>query len=141
MQFFQEATNQPEISAEEALDYTLDFGKHRGEQLRSLCADWNNRRYLQYILSNDPTPELQVSIELALKNTPEVPCSLDTAGDTTMPWGKFKGMLLREIVVQRGGMSYLLWCSKWDKCDDGLKEAILVIHTEYERQKKSHQEK
>ena len=55
MQFFQEdTTNQPQISTEEALGYTLDFGKHQGESLQTLCLSWEGRGYLKYLLSTDP---------------------------------------------------------------------------------------
>ena len=58
-----------------------------------------------------------------------------------MPFGKFKGMFLREIVAERCGMNYLLWVSKWDKCDNvSLKQAISIINEEYERQRKAQEE-
>ena len=140
MQFFQEdTTNQPQISTEEALGYTLDFGKHQGESLQTLCLSWERRGYLKYLLSTDPA--IKQSLVLALKSTPEIKCTLEQAGDTTMPFGKYKGMFLREIVAVRGGMNYLQWVSKWDKCDNAsLKQAISIINEEYERQRKVHEE-
>jgi uncharacterized protein (DUF3820 family) len=141
MQFFQEQDHQPEISTEEALEYTLDFGKHQGETLQALCVSWDGRGYLKYILSSDPEPLLKQSLKQALKSTPEVKCTLEQAGDTTMPFGKCKGMFLRAIVAESCGMSYLRWVSKWDKCVNvSLKEAISIINEEYERQRKMHEE-
>ena len=139
MQFFQEQDNQPQISTEEALEYTLDFGKHQGESLQTLCLSWEGRGYLKYLLSTDPA--IKQSLVLALKSTPEIKCTLEQAGDTTMPFGKHKGMFLREIVAERGGLNYLRWLSKWDKCDNvSLKQAISIINEEYERQRKVHEE-
>ena len=63
MQFFKEQDNQPQITTEEALGYTLDFGKHQGDTLQTLCVDWNGRAYLKYILSTDPEPLLKQSLE------------------------------------------------------------------------------
>jgi len=139
MQFFQEQDNQPQISTEEALGYTLDFRKHRGESLQTLCLSWEGRGYLKYLLSTDPA--IKQSLVLALKSTPEIKCTLEQVGDTNMPLGKYKGMFLREIVAERGGMNYLRWLSKWDKCDNvSLKQAISIINDEYERQSKVHED-
>ena len=46
----------------------------------------------------------------------------------------FRGMVLRDVVAEKGGMRYLLYISKRDKCSRELREAVKVIAAEYERQ-------
>ena len=134
MQFFKNEQG-PEPSEEDALEFTLTFGKFKGEKLQSICGDFNGRRYLKYILSTDPDDvALRQSIEAALKYTSDIPCTLERAGDTVMPFGQHKGFTLREIAGQKGEMKYLLYISQWDTCDEGIKEAIQVIDREYRHQ-------
>jgi uncharacterized protein (DUF3820 family) len=135
MQFFFQPRDHAETTTEEALDYALGFGKNRGVTLRTLCLTYDGRAYLKYILSNDPQPMLRSYVDQALKCTPDVKCTLQDAGDLTMPYGKFRGMLLREIVASEGGMNYLDWASRWDKCKNAtLIDSISIIKEEYQRQ-------
>ena len=137
MQFHQDDCGYDvEISNEDAFEFILDFGKNRGKSLGALAANWEDRGYIRYILSTDPEPSLKAAIEVVLEITQEPECTLEEAGDKVVHFGKFKGKPLRYIVTQKGEMSYLRWCSNWEKCDTCLKKAISVIQEEYARQKK-----
>jgi hypothetical protein len=133
MQF---AYDDVEISHKDAIEFILDFGKHRGTSLGILAERWETRGYLKYILSTDPAPGLKAAVEVVLEITKEPECTLYEACDKVLYFGKFKGSPLRDIVTQKGGMNYLMWCSNWEKCDPYLKKAISVIQEEYARQKK-----
>ena len=137
MQFHQDDSGYDvEISNKDAFEFILDFGRNRGKSLGALAANWEDRGYIRYILSTDPEPILKAAIEVVLQITEEPKCTLQEAGDKVVHFGKFKGSPLRDIVTQKGGMNYLMWCSNWEKCDPYLKKAISVVQQEYARQKK-----
>jgi uncharacterized protein (DUF3820 family) len=123
---------------QEALDYVLPLGKYKGKKnLKQLASDWEGRNYLKFMLSTDVDAAIQSLISTALDNTKEVAPTLQQAGDMTIRFGKYSGMALRDIVMQRGGANYLIkYIAAWDKCGPQLKEAIDVIAAEYNRQKK-----
>ena len=123
-----------QTSAQEALDYRLTFGKHRSTTLGELGGNWEGRNYLRYLTTTtNMDPVVQVFIGAALEHTPDVMPGLEEAGDLCIWFGQYRGMTLREVVVEKGGMRYLLYIAKWDKCSHDL--AVEVIAAEYERQK------
>ena len=122
------------VSVEEALEYHLTFGKYRSTAVRELVTQWEGRNYLRYLTTTNLDPVVQSCIEAALENTEDVPPTLDQAGDLCIRFGQFRGMVLRDVVAEKGGMRYLLYISKWDKCSSELREAVEVIAAEYARQ-------
>jgi hypothetical protein len=96
-------------------------------------AKWEARRYLRYLLTIGIDPKLSQSISTGVNA--RGPPTLEEVGDVIIPFGKYARSPLKDVVTNRGGMHYLLYISDWDKCDSALRDAILVIHREYERQK------
>jgi hypothetical protein len=116
-----------ELEIEEALSFTLDFGKHRGRTLGELAASWEERGYLQYLLSTNPTPGLKSAIETVLGAVAEPECTLAEAKRKVVHFGQFKGLSLESIIAQKGGKRYLDWVGNWENCDRYLKEAINAV--------------
>ena len=119
-----------DLDIENALSFTLDFGKHRGRTLGELAASWEDRSYLQYLLSTDPAPGLKAAIETVLGVIEEPECTLAEAKRKVVHFGKFKGQSLESIVAQKGGKRYLDWVSNLENCDRYLKEAINAVRQE-----------
>jgi len=134
MQFHTDSDEQTNV--QEALDYRLTFGKHRSTALGELAGKWEERNYLRYLISTNLDPMVQAFIGAALENTPDVLLpGLEEAGALCIRFGQYRGMTLREVVAEKGGMRYLLYIAKWDKCSHELLAAVEVIAAEYERQK------
>ena len=66
--------------------------------------------------AQDVDPAVQSFIQTALESTPDVLPTLEQAGDVSMRVGQYRGMLLRKVVAQKGGMRYLNYIATWDKC-------------------------
>ena len=133
MQFHTDSDEQPNV--QEALDYRLTFGKHRSTALGELAGKWGERNYLRYLITTDLDPKVQAFIGAVLETTPDVLPGQDEAGDLCIRFGQYRGMTLREVATEKGGLRYLLYIAKWDKCSHELRGAVEIIAAEYERQK------
>ena len=137
MEFHLEADYAHGAVSEDALEYKMPLGKHKGKALGDIASTWQGRRYLDYMSTTGLCPETVRCIQSALQATPEVEMSLSEAGDVIVRFGQYRDTTLREIVKKKGGIGYLKWVNGWDKCSDEVREATNVIIGEYDAQKQS----
>ena len=133
MQFYSLSKN-TKVKLTDAKKHCLDFGKYNGKTLGELSKSWSGRQYLKYLLCTNYDQTLCQNVQLVLKRTKYIECSLDEAGKFILPFGNLKGQTLKEICSLPKGYSYLLWTMDWDKCPADLKQAIKVIKVEFDRQ-------
>jgi hypothetical protein len=114
------------VDDRDPLDHRLTWGKHRGLTLRELAATWNERHYLQYMLTRDLDAYDADSIRRALAATPEVYPTYKEAREFQMFFGKWKGETLGHIVdAHGGGLMYLRWViNHCTSCSPQLLQAI-----------------
>ena len=138
MEFHLEAEyTQSAAVPDDALEYKMPVGKHKGKALGDIASTWHGRRYLDFMQTKGLYPETLRCIQSALQATPEVEMTLSEAGDVIVRFGQYRDTTLREICGKKGGLGYLKWVNGWDKCPDEVREATNVIIGEWNAQKQA----
>lgn len=77
--------------------------------------------------------------DIDISDTEEL--TYEEAKDWPMPFGKYKGTLLKQMIINGRRRHYLRYLLKWDDLQDGSRAKIQAALTEYESLKKRQQPK
>lgn len=118
--------DRPVLTWEDKIAHVLRIGKYKGQTLGQLITSWEGRSYLTYVASTwveyDDLDTLKAVVDQFPLMPPPPPPVLDvaTATNRKMPFGKYKGELIREMCAQRKARSYLKWLltHRLERADD-----------------------
>jgi hypothetical protein len=117
-------------------DMELTFGKFEGRTVVEMAGDsYETRSYLRFLLTKEDLYEnLRDAISVALNQSTRINLSLSQAKAVVIRFGKHRGSTVGQVATSSNGRDYLfLYLLAWDKLKEELREAIQVVHEEYER--------
>jgi uncharacterized protein (DUF3820 family) len=100
----------PPCSPDEAAQFVLRFGKHKGQTLGHLARSIAGQGYLTFLCNKpDMFPDVKHHASIVLRNTPLLLPTLPEALQTRITFGKFTGRSIADVCKSYRGRIYIEW--------------------------------